>query len=112
MNIPGLEIYTLIVGAMLVAGLVSVLVTIPKLNDRWKGVYYIAIGLNVGLLAVFTISALRIFGVVLETRGWILIGLMTSLFLVALELILVPYIHRLEHRLAKVQEGEPWNRPS
>lgn len=93
-------LYTAVVGIALVAGLVSVIITIPKVEGRWKGAYWLAVGLAVSLLVAFVLSALR---QATETTviqpGWILIVLQVALFLVALELILVPYIHRLEATL-------------
>lgn len=92
--------YTAVVGLTLVAGLISVVITIPKVADRWKGAYRLAIGPAVSLLAAFVLSAIRLTtGTDIIRPGWILIVLQLALFLVALELILVPYIHRLEAAL-------------
>ena len=104
-----IEVYTVAVGLLLVAGLWSIVITIPKVTSRWRGAYWLALALNLSLLTAFTLGWLQQIGVFDAPRGWTTASLLSSLFLVALELHLVPYIHRLEHRLSKVEGGQPWN---
>lgn len=89
-------VYILFVGLALVAGAVSVAYTLPRVASHWKGAYWLALGLAVLLTATFVIGgAIAVFKIRVpqNTTLYLLEG---SLALVALELILVPYIHRME----------------
>ena len=96
--------FTILVGLMLVAGLASVIYTMPKVPVYRKPLYWLALLMNIGLLVAFTLGALRQFtGSEIVSGSTVLVILELSLFLVALELILVPYVDRLE---AKLLRGE------
>jgi len=90
--------YTGIVGFLLLVGLGSVAYTLPKVKPHWRGAYWLAIGLATFKLAAFGFGLAGLLGMRVPANAvqW---TLLTSIVLVALELILVPYIHRWEREL-------------
>ena len=92
-------IHILVVGVLLVAGLVSVIVTLPKVPKWWKPAYWMAIPMNALLCFMYwDVAVARVLGVSRLAPTQVGLMLRISLALLALELILVPYIHRLESR--------------
>lgn len=90
--------YLIVVAALLIAGLASVIYTLPKVSSLWKGAYWLAIGLGVALIVAFGLGMARMAG--LPVSGPVVLwSLETALALTALELILVPYIHRKEREI-------------
>lgn len=90
--------YIIFVGVLLLAGLASVAFTLPKVRPHWKGAYWMAIGLNLTLIAAFGLGAARMLGLSVSGMS-VLWALETGLALTAFELILVPYIHRKEQEM-------------
>lgn len=91
--------YTLVVGLVLIIGLASLIYSLKRILPYRKPLYWLAIPINVCLLAAFVGSALRRFNPpILLPPNTILFSFLLSLFLIGLLLIIVPYVDRLEAR--------------
>jgi hypothetical protein len=91
--------YVIAVGLLLIVGFGSVVYTLPKVRPIWKGAYWLAVGLALVLSSIFAISAVRMLGFPLLPGINLLWALEAAIALTAVELSLVPYIHRKEREL-------------
>lgn len=93
-------IYVVLTALALLAGLVSVVYTLPKVKSHWRLAYWGGLLLAGTLTAALVFGLLGFFGV--QVPGpLVLYTLETAIFLTALQLNLVPYIHRWERRRDK-----------
>lgn len=91
--------YTLVVGAVLIVGLVTLIYSLKRILPYRRPLYWIAIPMNVSLIITFVGSWLRRFEPpVLLPTNTVLFAFLLSLFLIGLLLILIPYVDRLEAR--------------
>lgn len=85
------HLYDWIVGGLLLAGLISLGYTLPRVASWWKPLYYLALPLTFIPLVIILMVEFKIaHGGVIQTL------LRLTIFLLSLQLIAVPYIHRLE----------------
>ncbi len=78
-------------------GVVSVAVTIPKVESHWKGSYWMGLFLALFMMATFGLGAAQRLGLSFRPN-LVLYLLETCLLLTISELILVPFIHRWERK--------------
>jgi hypothetical protein len=87
------HLYDWIVGSLLLAGFVSLSCTLPRVASWWKPLYYLALPLTfIPLVIILMVE----FGI--ASGGVVQTLLRLTTFLLSLQLIAVPYIHRLEAR--------------
>lgn len=96
----GQFIYVLATLVTLMAGTVSVAYTLPKVKSHWRLAYWGGLLLASTLLTTMGLGLAGFFGVRIPGT-WTLYMLETAVFLTALQLNLVPYIHRWERRRDK-----------
>ncbi|HUH06671.1 MAG TPA: hypothetical protein VML96_02585 [Egibacteraceae bacterium] len=92
--------YQFFVGALLAAGLVSVVWTLPRVPPWWRPLYWLAIPLAaVPLLLVAAALAENLYRRAFLPADATQLSLQFVMLILALELILVPLVHRREAAL-------------
>lgn len=89
--------YTLVVGAVLMVGLITLIYSLNRVLPYRRPLYWIAIPMDISLQITFVSYLLRRFEPpILLPANTVLFSFLLSLFLVGLLLIILPYVDRLE----------------
>lgn len=83
----------------MVGGLISIIYTLPKMTPWWKPLYWLGIPLaSLPVIIVVLVFIEDVFNIEFIPGSTLVVMLKVTLFILGLELIAVPAIHRLEIR--------------